>query len=179
MKSILKNLNVTLKVIGWLQIIGGITGLGLMAYLLLQTAAINGALLLIFLTGISLYIFSMHCGILMLSPTTRKKGIILSAINQALQFIQWRIVGYGICYSSALNLSVGLNGSTLGFKFDIVTSSFSMGINSDDPFLLEINIVPILIFIVPVRAYEELKKPLQPEDFVIESEEALQPEQQI
>jgi len=50
MKLRIKSTNLTVKIIGWLQIIGGIAGIGLMAYLMLNTGEINGALLLIFQT---------------------------------------------------------------------------------------------------------------------------------
>jgi len=170
MKSLIKNLNLTLKIIGWLQIIGGVTGLGLMAYLLLRTETINGPVLLIFLTGISLFIFSIHCGILLLKADTRKQGIILSLVNQGLQFVQWCLFGTGIAYSSGVNLSFGLSGSSFDAKFGIM-SAFSMNINSGDGVLLKVNIAAILIFVVLIKLYKEINRPQQPEDLVIESGE--------
>jgi hypothetical protein len=60
MKLRIKNTELTLKIISWLQIIGGIIGIGLIIYSLLNTGELNGPLLFIFLTGISLFIFSIY-----------------------------------------------------------------------------------------------------------------------
>lgn len=55
MRLRIKSTKLTLQIISGLQIVGGITGLGLVAYLMLQTGPINGAILLIFLMGLALF----------------------------------------------------------------------------------------------------------------------------
>ncbi len=139
MKLLSKNLKLIQKIIGWIQIIGGIAGLGLMAYLMLNTEAINGPVLLLLLIGVALFIISIYCGNTLLSPLNTKKGIIVSLINQALQFIQWSIAGYGLSYSSPVQILIGLKGAELNFSFGL-TSTFNMAFNSGDSFRFEINV---------------------------------------
>ena len=148
MKIRVKNSTLTLKVIGWLQVIGGITGLGLMAYLMLQTGAINGALLLIFLIGISLFCFSIYSGKRLVWDAQKKSGIILSIINQVIQIFQWSLSGYGFTYSSGAELAIGVQGFELKFNISAIISSFKMSINSSEVFFLKINIIAIIIIFV-------------------------------
>ena len=61
MKLRIKNTEITTKIISWIQIIGGIYGIGLISWLMLQkNDSINGAILFIFLLGLqSFYIFNL------------------------------------------------------------------------------------------------------------------------
>jgi hypothetical protein len=157
MKLIFKNLNLLLKIISWIQIIGGIAGLALMAYLMLRTDTINGPVLFIFLIGIGLFIFSIYCGKTLLSKNELQKGIILSLINQGLQFIQWCILGYGISYSSPWQFLIGLKGP-LSFDLNLsIISTFYMSYNTSDGFFLKINLIAIFTFVVLINIYKKLK----------------------
>jgi hypothetical protein len=175
MKFLSKNLKLIQKIIGWIQIIGGIAGLGLMAYLMLHTDAINGPVLLLLLIGVALFIFSIYCGNALLSPLTTNKGIILSLINQALQFIQWSMIGYGISYSSPVQILIGLKGSVFDISFGL-TSTFNMAFNSGDSFRFEINIVAIFLFVVLIEMYRIHKQGNLAENDLSLAEEYTSPE---
>jgi hypothetical protein len=145
MKLWIKNTKVTTKIIGWIQILGGITGLGLIAWLLLKTGEITGPLLLIFIVGLSLFIFSIYSGSVLLTKDKLKLGLILSMINVLLQLVHFRFNGSGLTYSSGFDLSVGYdNGLKLSFEF--ITSLFQMSINSDEvSLMLKLNLVAVLL----------------------------------
>jgi len=164
MNFFVKHATITLKIIGWIQIIGGITGLYLIAYLLLRTDAITGPVLLLFLIGLGLFIFSIYCGTKLLFSHSIQTGIILSLINQALQFLQWGMFGYELVYSSGMELVIGLKGLSLSGNFAVVTSNFAMEINSTGTFLLKINLIAVFIFIVLITIYRNLKASPQPDE---------------
>ncbi|MEC3906836.1 hypothetical protein VOI54_07385 [Tamlana sp. 2201CG12-4] len=154
----IKNTDITIKTIGWLQIIGGVTGIGLMAYLMLNTGEINGAILFILLTGLTLFIFSVYAGKNILGKKTKKTGIILSIVNQILQIIQFDIDGNGISYSSGIRFLLGLKNDSLNFDFGIITSNFNMSINTDSTdFELMINIVALILAVILIDILKEVK----------------------
>jgi len=156
MKLRIKNTLLTLKIIGWVQIIGGITGLLLVCHSLLQTEIINGPTLLIFLIGLSLFIFSVYAGNILLSKINKKRGIVLTVINQILQLFQWSMLGYSFNYSSGIELMIGLKAHSVNFNFGLVLSTFSMSINSSSQFYFKINLIPILAIIVLVNIFSEI-----------------------
>lgn len=147
MRLIIENSTRILKLISYLQIIGGVTGLVLIGNLLLQTGTLNGPLLLIFLTGIGLFLFSIYCGKVLLG-SDKKKNIIYSLINQMLQLLQWSTFGYGMSYSSGARACIGIKGLSITFDFAIVVSSFDMYINSGEEFYVKINIIALFAIIV-------------------------------
>ena len=76
MRLRIKNTNLTLKMIGWLQILGGIVGLGIMAYIMYETGTITGVILLLILIGIGLFSFSIYSGKRIVTELQSLKGII-------------------------------------------------------------------------------------------------------
>lgn len=157
MKLRIKNTTLTLQIISWLQTVGGITGLGLLAYLMLQTGTINGSILLIFLIGIGLFSYSIYAGNRLLFDEQKENGIILSIINQVLQILQWSILGYGLSYSSGVELTIGLKNMSLNFNFSVITSTFKMAINSDNEFFIKINLIAVLVIFALADIRNELK----------------------
>ena len=144
MKPRIKNTDITIKVIGWLQILGGILGFVTIGKLLLRTDTINGPVLLLFLIGISLFIFSISSGRYILSKSNLKLGLILSLINFCLQLLNIEISGYGLSYSLGFNLLIGIDN---GFKvhLGLIDTIFSMAINSKDTdFIVKVNVVAII-----------------------------------
>jgi len=163
MKLRIKTTKFTVKAIGWIQIIGGVYGLGLMAYLMLNTGEINGALLLIFLLGLTFFSFSIYSGKQLITKHTLKVGIVLSIINQVFQIVQFKIAGFGLSYSSGTELLIGFSDS-IKFNFAIISSSFKMSFNQDSSEIeLMINIMAVLILIVLVDIWEEIKNEGQDE----------------
>ena len=158
MKLRIKSTNVTLKIIGWMQIIGGIAGLGVVAYLMLQTGQINGALLLIFLTGIALFSYSIYAGKRLLTDFDKLKGILLSLINQAIQVFQWTLFGYGLSYSTGAEIALGIQENTFKASASIIMSTFKMSLNSDDPFRIKVNILAVVVIAVLLDIEKELQR---------------------
>ncbi|WP_321281063.1 hypothetical protein [Marinifilum fragile] len=158
MRLRIKSTTLTLGIIGWIQIIGGITGLGVMANLLLNTGQINGPLLLIFLIGISLFIFSIYSGKKLISDKKTNTGIILSIVNQLLQVFHWKILGYGLTYSSCIELAIGIEGLSLDFDLSAISSTFYMAINSGSEFYLKLNLIAMLLSFVLFDILKEKKK---------------------
>lgn len=152
------------SIVSWLQILGGIVGLAVIANLLLQTEIINGALLLIFLTGIGLFLFSIYAG-KELFVDRNKKGFIVTMINQSLQLFQWNIMGYGISYCSGPEILIGIKGFALIFNVSLF-SAFSMSIRSSNDSFISVNLVPVLIIILLVRSLNKIKQTIS----IIENE---------
>jgi hypothetical protein len=167
MKLRIKNTDLTIKIISWLQIVGGITGIGLMVYLMVQTGAINGAMMFIFLFGLALFCYSIYAGKTLLTETNKLKGIILAIINQCLQVVHFSLFGYGLSYSSGAEVALGFQDGTFKVSASAITSSFKMALHTDDPSFVKINVFAILIIIVLL----DIEKELQSEDEVPAQEE--------
>jgi hypothetical protein len=135
--------------IGIIQITGGISGLLLLAYLLIHTLDINGTILLIYFIGFFLFIFSLNAGICILVNPYSKRSIVLSLINQFLQIFQWHIGAYGLSYSSGGELVTGIKEATLYFQISIIRSTFTAEIGSTNYFFLGINVFSLaIIFLI-------------------------------
>ncbi|MGK9118061.1 hypothetical protein [Olivibacter jilunii] len=154
MKFINRNQKAIIQLIAWLQIIGGITGLFLMAKLLLQTGQITGPILLIFILGISLFIFSIFAGCDLLKSSEKENHFTLTIINQILQIVHGRMFGWGLEYTSGANLSFGVEATELKFNISLIMSTFQMSVNSDNAFALHINLCAIFIILVLVHFKE-------------------------
>ncbi|WP_162428429.1 hypothetical protein [Pontibacter pudoricolor] len=157
----IKNSQITLKVIGWIQIIGGILGFWVMSKIMLYTETVSGGILLVILVGLGLFSFSIYAGRHLLSEKEVTYGIILSIINQALQTVHFSMFGNGLSYSSGL---VSLIGIENGFKFNfaIFSSVFNMSylLESYD-FMLKINLVAIFLILILVDIWRERKHGLE------------------
>lgn len=171
MKPRIKNTQLTLKIIGWLQIVGGIAGLGLIAYTMLGTGTITGTLLLMLLMGIGLFVFSIYAGKRLLTDADKKTGIILSIINQVPQIIQWSLLSYAFIYASGAQLSAGISNAGLSIDIKIFTSAFQMAINSDNEFLFRVNFFAIVVIGVLGDILAELKQKNVEESPVVTSDE--------
>ena len=153
----IKNTNLTIQIISWLQIIGGINGLGLMGYIMLQTGTITGGVLLILLIGVGLFGYSIYSGKRLLTNNKKESAIILSIINYSLQLLQWKLLGYGLTFGSGAELTIGIKERSFTFNFSAFFSSFNMSINSDTEFYLKVNLVAILIIITLFDILREFK----------------------
>jgi len=154
----IKDTAITLKIVSWLQIVGGITGVFLMAKLLLQTGTINGPLLFIILIGISLFIFSFYVGKKLLTEKDKIAGIRLSLLNQALQLFHFKLIGLGFSYSAGASFLLGVKGLSIDFNFFIITSSFQMTIFTEGEYYFKINFLAVLLIIVLYDIYNEKRQ---------------------
>jgi hypothetical protein len=143
MNSTLKKLNI----LGYYQIIGGIIGLLITLYILINQTVLNGPLMVMFLIAIGLMVFTIYCGFLLIKKQY-EMGINLSIINQAMQVIGFRVLGYGFLYTSGLlsGIIVDLsNDFIIVLNFNLAT--WKMNWNSE-PELTYISINFVAIFIL-------------------------------
>ncbi len=145
-----------IKAIGWYQLLGGIVGIGFMLRLITKIQAMNGSLFLIILVGLGLYLFSIYAGSLMIKRVNEKRAIIISIVNQSLQIFQFKMLGFGLTYSTLLSLTIGYNPPEIEFHFDAFTL-FSGTILSGDEFFIFINIIPVLICGVLLSLLDSVK----------------------
>ncbi|MBS1523661.1 MAG: hypothetical protein JST50_21845 [Bacteroidetes bacterium] len=136
---------IKLRVLAWYQIVGGIVGLGITFWLIFRVGQVNSLMILIILFALALYAFSIYSGRLLLIDKY-SKGLRLTIINQALQVLQFAMMGYGYLYVSGLMLTVGIkveNGFTFDFNFALA-STWNMSIaSSETAFNISINLVAI------------------------------------
>jgi hypothetical protein len=137
----IKNTKLTLQLIAWIQIVGGIIGLYIMAKLMLQTANVSGGLLLILMIGIMLFMYSIYCGKKLFTNKNKIPALIYSIINYVLQIFQWYLFGYGFTYSSGLEIAAGVQANELKFNFGL-SSNFAMSIQTSDANFVKINLLP-------------------------------------
>lgn len=153
----IRDTELTLKVSSWLQIVGGIIGIGLLCNLMLQTGTINGAILLIFLAGLALFSYSIYCGKRLLTDQSKRNGVILSIINYAVQIFQWNVLGFGLSYSTGMEIVLGVEGG-LNFKFNLsLFSTFKMAINTGDDMFIKVNLFALLMVFVLADILSEIK----------------------
>lgn len=158
MRYRIKSTKLTLKIIAWLQIVGGVSGLGAMGYAMLKIGTVTGAVLLLLFVGIGLFSFSIYCGRKLITEIHNSRRIIFSIINQFLQIFQWSFLGYGLTYSSGLSLTFGVERSGYVFNFSMLLSYFNMSINSGDDAYLKLNLIALLIILILFDILSERKK---------------------
>ena len=119
-----------LKGIGILEIVGGITGIGLIIWLALQGMETNTYVLLILLVAIGFYIYSIYAGIKLFK--NQEKGILHSQILQFIQLISFSIGGTTYLLTSGGNFFIGYNMTevNLEFKLNIIASEFQINLMS-------------------------------------------------
>ncbi|TSD63360.1 hypothetical protein FFF34_017345 [Inquilinus sp. KBS0705] len=169
MKFILKRQKLLLKIIGLVQLIGGIFGIGLMAYLMMHIETITGPTLLILLFGLSLYIYSIYCGKSLLFDRNKTKAIIVGIINQALQILQFGMFGYAFKYVSGFEFTVGIQNLSLKFNISAILSSFTMSINSQADFNLSINLMALAGAIILVEIYNNRNVVILENETIVEN----------
>ena len=170
----IKNTTLTLKLISWFQIIGGITGLGLVASLMLKTGAISGAILFIFTVGIGIFWYSIYSGKRLLTDGIKRNAIVLSIINQTAQIFQWSMFGYGISYCSGVGVTIGIEEVSLSFSG--IMSTFEISINNGSDFFIKANLIAILVILILLDIHKELrgvtKEKIRGQEELIERSEA-------
>ena len=106
------------------------------------------------LIGIGLYSFSIYAGSLMVKRRNEKMAIILSILNQSLQIFQFKILGFGLTYST-LSFAIGYKPPEIAFQFTPL--SFSASIQSGDEFFILVNVVPVLVCGVLLNLLDSVK----------------------
>jgi len=142
-----QNEKTKLQVLSYYQIAGGITGIGLVIWLIAKTEVITGLVLLVFATGTGFYSFSIFCGQQLLKGNI-EKGLKLSTINQILQIIQFAVLGFAFKFIAGIMLSVGIDLTTsFNFTFNFSFPAFEVTINRDKD-LLKVGFNILAIYLV-------------------------------
>ena len=143
--------------LSYYQIAGGIIGIALTVWLILNLNSFNSLFLVIIIPSFILFLFSIFCGILLLK--NKSKGLRLSLINQLLQLISFSYIGYAFQYASGLYLLIGLDiTESVKFIFGIGVSSFQININTDSPIIeLNFNLVALYLAIFIARIISKIK----------------------
>lgn len=158
MKFINQNQKTIIKLLAWLQIIGGITGLVLIAKYMLQTGPITGPILLIFIIGLALFTFSTFAGRDLLRSNAGENHFTLTLINQVLQVVHGSMFGWSLAYTSGVDFSFGVEAMELKFSSSFIMSTFSMTVNSGYAFGLHINLFAVLVILLLVHYKERADK---------------------
>ncbi|QNF34035.1 hypothetical protein HUW51_15380 [Adhaeribacter swui] len=137
-----------LKYLGWYQIAGGILGLFIILWTILNRSTVPGSTLSIFFIAMALYAFSIYCGSLLIQEETKSKTKIKwTRINQSLQIIHLSAFGITYKFYSGIQLSFGVdlsNNFLINFLYSL--SGFELAYSSiSAEIIVMINIVPILI----------------------------------
>jgi hypothetical protein len=157
------NIKLKIKGLAYYQILSGLFGLGLTVLTLSQHVTTN-RLLILTLTGfITLFCFSVVCGLLLLRKDL-KLALKLSTLNQALQVFSVALFGYSFKYVAGLLLSLGID-LTDGFniKFNFSIPAFQADLNTDsDALYVGFNLVAIYLiyYIDKLQKDLSLKKEL-------------------
>lgn len=141
----IKNNRYILKGIGILEIIGGITGISLVFWLVSQGGEINLFSFIILLIALIFYSYSIFAGIFLFRKT--EKGISHSWIIQFIQIIGISFNGITYILTSGGNLLLGYNltESEINFSFGIIASEFDLSVSPEVNNFIQINIMAIFI----------------------------------
>ena len=142
------------KIVSIIEILWGGWGIILLASTLIKTGEINGVLLFIFLSGFTLFTFSIFAGKRLLQ--NQFDGYLYSFINLGLQLIQASIGDYKYSYSASPSVLIGVLDSKLSFSVAILPS-FNMAINTSSQQFIIINLFPVAVFLLLLWCYKKYK----------------------
>jgi hypothetical protein len=94
-------------ILGIYQLIGGLWGLGLIAYSLFNSFELTSITLIVLIVGIVLFGFSAYCGIICIKK--ENNALYLSRINQYLQLITISGTYFGFLFVAGVGIFFGLD----------------------------------------------------------------------
>ena len=136
-----------IKSLAYYQILGGIFGIGLTAYLFLTSNSYHVILILILILFLAIYSYSIFCGIMLLKK--RMLGFKHSKINQLLQLIHFSILGYAFQYIAGLHISISIDlADLLNLKINLGTSTWEFAFNKNsETSIISVNLLAIFLII--------------------------------
>tara|TARA_R110000737_G_scaffold275281_1_gene282290 strand:+ start:109 stop:669 length:561 start_codon:yes stop_codon:yes gene_type:complete len=155
----LKTKRNVLKGVGILEIVGGITGLGLILWLILQGTNTNSYVFLILLFAIGFYIYSIYAGIKLFKH--KENDVFHSRILQCIQIIGISLGGLTYIMTSGGYLFVGYNltEGNINFSFALIASKFQINImNSNQGSFIYINILAIVVLLLLEKSLNVIKE---------------------
>ncbi|TMU50992.1 hypothetical protein [Flagellimonas algicola] len=157
-KALRKNRNI-LKGIGIFEIVGGIVGLGLIIWLMLQGTETNTLVFLIMLIAVGFYVYSVFAGIRLFKKL--EHGILHSRILQYLQIPAISIGGFTYIMTSGGYLLFGFDFTkgVINFSFALIASKFQLNILSvgSNQFLC-VNLLAIFVLIILNKAHKKIQE---------------------
>jgi hypothetical protein len=158
MRNNLQELQPKLNALSIYQIIGGLIGLGSIAYLIATTDPLPILLLPILSFAVVLYGYSIYCGIVLSKRSL--PGLKYSKINQLLQVVHFTLFGYSFQYVSGVHFSPGLDLTKfLNFKLNLSLSTWQININTGEPdMLISLNVVALFLIVFIDKAMDQLKE---------------------
>jgi len=155
----LKSKKNILKGIGILEITGGVTGIGLILWLMLQGMETNTYVFLILLFAIGFYIYSIFAGIRLFKR--KEMGVFHSRVLQFLQIPGISLLGITYILTSGGYLFVGYNSTEGNIKFDfgLIASKFQINIlNTDQGSFVYLNIMAIIVLVLLEKSVAVIKE---------------------
>jgi len=153
-----KTNKILIKIIGVYQIIGGLFGLTLIFRQSFSYIFWN-FLYFVFIFG--LFVFSIISGIYLLKAKLLLKGIKYSIVNQALQLIQFEIIGLGLYYVAGFYLAFGFSNTPqphLIIDYSIFKSSCYLSFfRESNEITLSINVVAITLLVYLIYLINPLR----------------------
>ena len=144
MDTNLKELKPKIKALSIYQIAGGCIGLLITMWIMLwYPGSIKGLVLIFFSVAVSLYSYSIYCGIMLLK--NYKWGLKHSLINQILQVVNFSIFGYAFQYIAGAYLAVGIDlTGSFNIKLNAGISTWQIVFNDDEQLLyVNLNLVAL------------------------------------
>lgn len=144
------------RAIALYQIIGGVLGIALLAWVLFRGEMyVDQTALRISLFAVGLYLFSILSGRLLLRH--HKRGFVLSIVNQVLQVVYFSFGAYGFQFVAGLRLGIGadmVEGWVLKFRLALSSFHFSVGTDLGQKFI-GVNLVALFLIFWLERLLEK------------------------
>ncbi len=140
-----KNIKSNLTNLGIYQIIGGAIGLLFIIWTIFKSPISPIEALLIYLIIVSLFLYSVFCGILCIK--VKKNALNHSLANQILQVFSFAIMGFAFKYVAGFYLTIGLDlADSFNLHFGAGLSKIDFNINNEKKRLeVDFNLVALAL----------------------------------
>ena len=169
-KGIIKKL----KALAIYQIIGGLLGLIITIWAVIEFTTFTPFIILLFAIAFGLYIFSLLSGWLLWNQYTA--GVKCSLINQYFQIVQFTIGGWAYTYISGGYFSLGVD-LTYSYKllidFGIISTWQLKAFTQTDVVQLSFNFVAILLIVFLTHVKRDLEEDVLLENLLTEEKSTL------
>jgi hypothetical protein len=147
-----------LKGVGLLELIGGLTGIGMIIWLTIQGFEANSKVFLILFFVLVFYIYSIFAGVKLFK--NQENAVLHSRILQYIQIFAISFGGITYLLTSGGNLFLGYNISTNSLNFDIgiFASEFQINIsNSDQDSFVYLNLFAVILLNLVENSSKKIK----------------------
>ena len=155
-----KSSKIKLRILAWYQIIGGLCGVLMFLWILIQTDQIHGLSWVIFSIILILYCFSIYSGWLLFGDRLIF-GLKLSIINQWLQIVALTFVRFTYMYVAGMELFITIdtaNGFNLGIKYYLGSEATISFYNEEKPFFIGVNLIALILVGLITKLRDTIKR---------------------